>query len=440
MADQPPLQALGWHLRDRRMLLLLDNFEQVDAAAPVVGRLLSEAAGLSVLVTSRSLLRLYGEHEFPVPQLTLERRGCPAVRRAGPGGRSVVPAHRRKRGDRTRDLCPAGLPPAGDRAGRSQGPRAAARTIVAGLPARLELAASGPRDLATRQQSLRDAIGWSHDPPSPDQQRLFAALSVFAGGWTEEAAARVCGATADRLAALVACNLVRSRVEDAVVRYDMLETIREYAAERPGSDDPVRHEHAAYYLEFAEQAAEGLRGSEQQTWTARLDTERDNLRVALTYLQDATQSELRSGSRRRSASIGTASAPWVRGRPGWSRRLPPHRRLVAGLRAQALHLLGVLVSDQGDDTRALALCEASGELPREGDRAGLARSLNSQGGIARDLGDLAHAEQRYAESAELRLACSGTRRRPGRSCWATRPSSPWTGGTWSRPGRWARSA
>ena len=406
--NEPMLRTLQTHLGDRQLLLLLDNFEQVDAAAPVVSQLLSAASGLRVLVTSRSALRLYGEHEHPVPELRLADEAVPlfaarasaadpTFRVTGELAETVAEVCSRL------DCLPLAIELAAARIRRVP-----VGQMATALPGRLDLADAGPRDLASRQQTLRNAISWSHDLLEPESRRVFAAIAVFVGGCTEEAAGRVCGATSDQLDSLVSSSLLRRRIDPGEGdRFDMLETILEYAAERLGLDHTGGHRdaHAAYFLELAERAAEGLRGPDRQLWAARLDADRDNLRAAVEHLMDGPDPEL---ALRLTAALGfhwyrtgavNEATSWL------EQTLAAAPDAPGAVRAQALHALGILVADQGQDARALALCEASGELFRAaGDRSGLARSLNSQGGIARDLGDPALAERRYAESVQLRRA------------------------------------
>ncbi len=413
VSDQPLLSTLQAHLRDRRLLLLLDNFEHVDEAAPLVGQLLSAAPGVKVLATSRSRLRIYGEHDYPVPQLALADEAVPLF---GAQARAADPAFR---------LTERVVAAVGEVCERLDClalaiELAAARVteftpeqMLSVLPRRLDLAMAGPRDLAVRQQALRAAIDWSYRLLGPAEQRIFVGLAVFAGGCTEQAAQAVCGATATELSSLAATSLVRRRpAEPDGSRFDMLETIREYGLEclehgpAPGGD-AVRGEHARYYLALAETAAEELRGPDQLQWIARLESERDNMRAALTYLLDQTPpSPASEQALRLAAALGTF---WYKTGGAAEGSVWLERALAAApgspgvFRARALHRLGMLVAERGEAARALVHFEASGELfGQAGEPAWVARSLNSQGGIARDMGDSARAERLFTESADLR--------------------------------------
>ena len=409
--DEPWMRTLRRHLAVRQLLLVLDNFEQIDSAAPVVAELVSAAPRMRVLVTSRSPLRLYGEHEYPVPQLALADEAVPLF---GVRARAADPAFRVDAGLEgvvgevcsRLDCLPLAIELAAARVRDIP-----ADKMLATLPGRLDLADSGPRDLAARQQTLRNAIGWSHDLLSPQDRRVFATLGVFVGGCTDEAARRVTGADTEQLARLVAARLVQHDTEPATDQaYSMLETIREYADEQLGARRrSARSLHAAYFLELAESSVEGVRGAEQATWAA-LDSERDNFRAALDHLLEpatCTASDNAELGLRLAAALGFY---WYRtgvvaeGTSWLERALAAAPAAPDRLRGKALHLLGVLVGERGDDNpRALELCETSCALFRRvDDVAWIARSLNSQGGILRDMGEPEHAQRRFAESAELR--------------------------------------
>jgi predicted ATPase len=261
-------QELTAHIAERRMLLVLDNFEQVVAAGPALADLVVSCPNLHVLVTSRELLRLRDESEQRVlplaardaVQLFSERSGLPADAHVEP-------------------LCAAldNLPLAVE--------LAAARTdvlspaqILERLAGRLDLF-RGARDADPRQQTLRATIGWSYELLTPDERRLFARLAPFAGGCTLDAAEQVADATLDTLERLVQKSLVRHAGE----RFWMLETIRDYAREQldEGDADEMQRRHAEWYLELVERAAPHLDGPGQVAWLHRLDMEYPNVRDAV---------------------------------------------------------------------------------------------------------------------------------------------------------------
>ena len=264
------------HIAERELLLLLDNLEQVIEAAPALSTLLQGCPNLTLLVTSRELLRIQGEVEYAVPPLAEPEAVSLFCERA-----QLEPT------EEMAELCTRldSLPLAVE--------LAAARTkaltpaqILERLSSRLDLLKGG-RDADPRQQTLRATIEWSHELLSPEEQELFARLSVFSGGCTLEAAEEVCDASLDTLQSLVEKSLVRFTPSDAGSRYWMLETIREYAGERlerAGESDEPGRRHAELFLRLAERTRLMLRGPTQTAWLDRLDAEHDNLRSALLWL------------------------------------------------------------------------------------------------------------------------------------------------------------
>jgi predicted ATPase len=250
------------------MLLLLDNLEQVIEAAPELSSLLSACPNLTLLVTSRELLRISGEVEYAVPPLAEPEAVSLFCERS-----QLSPS------EEIAELCVRldSLPLAVE--------LAAARTkaltpaqILERLAQRLDLLKGG-RDADPRQLTLRATIEWSHDLLTPEEQRLFARLSVFAGGCTLEAAEEVADADLDTLQSLVEKSLLRFTYE----RYWMLETIREYAGEMLQAVDEadVQRLHGAWVSGLALEAQDNLEGGDQAVWFDRLDVERDNIRAAL---------------------------------------------------------------------------------------------------------------------------------------------------------------
>lgn len=414
--EKPLVAALQSHLAPRQLLLLLDNVEHVDEAAPELAQLLTAAPDVTMLATSRTRLRLYGEHEYPVPQLALHEEAVPLFNARA---RAADPDWRDDRfPDAVAAICQRldCLPLAIELAA-ARVPDIPMPQMSVALSRRLELADSGPRDLAPRQRSLRAAIDWSFQLLPEREQQVFTALAVFAGGCTPSAAEVICGASGTHLSALVAKNLVLRRVSKQAetgetMRFDLLETIREYGLEQLERNTSmavgVRQRHALYFVELAETASDEIRGPNQLEWMSRLDAERENLRAALTYLTDdaVPGDDTDEAALRLAAALGfywykTGS---VAEGTGWlERALDASPTAPALLRGRGLHALGILTAESGDDVRALALCETSCELFRQaGETAWVARSLNSQGGIARDTGDLDRAERMYAESADLR--------------------------------------
>jgi non-specific serine/threonine protein kinase len=375
-------------LRDRETLLVLDNFEHVLAAAPLVAELLAACSRLTALVTSRAVLRLSEEHAFDVPSLAL-----PAGPGLSVGDVAASPAvrlfvDRAKAAKHDFALTDANAAAAAEICRRLDGlplaiELAAARVRVLPPPAlltrleqRLGLLTGGPHDAPARLQTMRAAIAWSHDLLPEPEQVLFRRLSVFVGGFTLAAAEAMGSAMGDLrvdpldgVGALLDRSLLRQEAgSGGEPRYLMLETIREYGLERlagsggyPGEEASARRAHAAHFLALAEEAAPHLMpGQEDMAWVARLEAEHDNLRAALAWLAQTGEGEellrlagalfwfwkvrahFREGSAwlERALALAGDDAPVV-------------------LRAQALTGAGDLASYELDNRRAEALFEQS---------------------------------------------------------------------------------
>ena len=290
------------------MLLLLDNFEHLTSAGAMVTELLEASAGVKILVTSRALLHVYGEHDFPVPPLALPDLNLladvetlsrtPAVALFLQRATALKPDFGLTQENlrAVAEICARldGLPLAIE--------LAAARikllppaAMLARLESRLQLLTGGSRDLPERHKTLRATLGWSYELLNAAEQKLFRRLSVFASGCTIEAAEAVCNAANDLdadpldvIASLADKSLLQqSEPPDDEVRISMLETIREYALERLASSDEetaTRRAHAAFCLVLAEEGAGQLAGAERRVWMNRFDLEQDNFRAALDWL------------------------------------------------------------------------------------------------------------------------------------------------------------
>ncbi|MGZ8695937.1 MAG: BTAD domain-containing putative transcriptional regulator [Gaiellaceae bacterium] len=401
--------ALGIHdvtpvheyLAHRRLLLLLDNFEQIDDAAPAVAELLRRAPHLSVLVTSRSPLHLYGEHVFAVPPLEEEDALALFVARARAAGISVQPSAS------VRDLCawldrlPLAIELVAARAREVPPER-----VLELLPPRLELAARGPRDVPARQPTLRATIDWSYGLLGERQRIVLAQISVFAGGFTLGAARAVCGAELSELAALVAASLVvEPENPGEEPRLTLLQTVREYALERldeSGKAAPLRRQHLLYFAELAESAEPELGGSAAHVWLERLEAEHDNLRAALDWAanEGTTEDELR-------ITVALRRFWLVRGhvREG-QRRL--EEALARGddqparLRATAAGAAAAFAVARAEYEKAKVWTEESLELFRSlDDGAGVANSLNRLADVAKAEGDPETASRYYASALEV---------------------------------------
>lgn len=321
-----PLERLDAHLHERRMLLVLDNFEQVRDAAGVVSSLLAASPGLRVLVTSRAPLRLTGEQDLPVPPLGLPDLDGGAANRAEAGTRRPIDSERLLAAPAVRlfvDRAAAVRPTFALNADNAGAVAEIVRRLD-GLPLAVELAAArtrllpvqalaerlrghdglsalgtGARDLPERQRTLQAAIAWSHDLLDDAERRAFRRLAAFSGGAGLTELERVLDDPgADPLTAvegLVEHSLLRQDDVAGEPRFSMLATIREFAAERlaeSGEGSDVARRHVEAYLALAEAAAPHLTGWDQRAWMDRLDREHDNLRAALDWAIDAGETGL----------------------------------------------------------------------------------------------------------------------------------------------------
>ncbi len=308
-----PVERLVDHLAGRRVLLTLDNLEQVRSAAPVIGELLAGAPQLTVLATSRAALHVYGELEYPVPPLGVPNPRDPSDPQALARYESVAlfveraaavrPSFRLTSKDAraVADICYRldGLPLAIELAA-ARVKLLSPQAILARLEHRLALLSGGAQDLPARQQTLRGAIAWSYDLLDDADRTLFAGLAVFVGGASLDAIEAVCGPdqagdVLDGLGSLVDKSLLRrGEGADGEPRFTMLETIREYATEQlaeAGRADAVRDRHAAWFLALAEGAAGALMGADKRAALDSLELEDDNLRAALTWVTNARHVE-----------------------------------------------------------------------------------------------------------------------------------------------------
>ncbi len=383
---RPILDILREHVRDREMLLVLDNFEQVLGAAPVVGDLLDAAPQLRVLATSREPLHVAGEQELAVPPLAESEAVGLFVQRAA----AVDPAFERTEANAPAiaEICRRldGLPLAIELAA-SRVKLLSPGAILERLGSRLELLAGGPVDLPARQRTLREAIAWSHDLLDESERVLFRRLAVFAGGWTLEAAEAVAGAdlggdALEVLGSLIDKSLV-IRVPSASggSRFGMLETIREFARERLEEAEEggaVRDRHFRYFLERAVAAEPQLRLADQRRWLDELEEEHDNLRGALRWAAD---------DRRTLEGLRFAAALW--------RFWHLHAHLAEGRRwlEEVLALPG---AEEPTTERWAALTALGGLAYWQQDLDGIRQAYEGSLVLARDLGDReAEAEALY---------------------------------------------
>jgi predicted ATPase/DNA-binding XRE family transcriptional regulator len=416
VAGQTQRGALHAYLREKRYLLVLDNFEHLMGATPEVAAMIEACPNLTVLVTSRAPLRVRGEQEYPVGPLALpspERSPVSEEVADSPAGRLFV--------ERARATVPAfGL----NRA--NAGAVAAICRRLDGLPLALELAAArvrflepqallsrldraleggGARDLPPRQRTMRSTLDWSFELLSRAARDLFARLSVFSGGFTLEAAEAVgederSGGELDVMVlieSLVEHSLIVAETKDGGVRYRMLEPIRQYAQvklEESGEASEARLRHVQYYLALAEEAEPRIKGHYQVEWLDLLEAENDNLRAAISWSLETD--EVQNGAR-----FGWALRMYwlLRARQAEGRMLMEQMlerdggQLPARTRAKALDALAVCMYGLGDDRRLIAIAEEGTDLSRrDGDSHGEARGLGMMGFAALQLGELDRAQ------------------------------------------------
>ena len=421
------------YLRERRLLLVLDNFEHVMGAAGLVSGLLAAAPGLVILVTSRTVLRLSGEHEFPVPTLPVPENGTSEDADDLQQYASVRLFTERAHTAAGFELTDANAATVAEICRRLDGlalalELAAARVrllppqaLLARLDDRMGLLTAGPRDLPERQRTLRNTLAWSFELLSPAEQVLFARLGVFPGTFDLSAVEAIADDDAaadpgpaeqviDSLSSLVDASLVQPQTSSGEPRFRLLETVREYALERlrDAADWREAHDrHAAYFAALAEPRETEHKDPGQLAWLDRLETEHDNLGATMSWLVNHDELE-------RAISLGwdTWRYWWLKGHAGElrrvmeklvaeSRRLPPHQR------ALALSGAGFELRADGELARARQLFEQSLPLYEQaGDTLGAAL-------VAAGLGRVLSLQHEDAEAGYLLEQALAPLRRAG---------------------------
>jgi predicted ATPase/class 3 adenylate cyclase len=439
--NQTPIERLKHALQRRQLLLILDNFERLVAAAPIAADLLAAAPGLKMLITSRVALRVSGEYELPIPPLPLpEVDPLPplATLALHPAIDLFVTRTRAVRPDfvLTEQIAPAvamicarldGLPLAIELAA-ARGKLFPPQAMLARLQRRLSLLTGGARDLPPHQQTLRGAISWSYDLLSGEKQALFRRLGVFVGGCTLDAAEAVCKlkieneklrnhlgnntfsilnsqfSIFDGMASLLDNSLLRQvSGADGEPRFVMLETIREFALEQLDAleeAETIRRQHATYFVRLAEDADRQARGAGQLAALDRLREEHDNLRAALQWSLDCGEAAI---AIRMSGALG-----WFwdihnylsEGRRWLAAALAADDGVDPVFRARAYTSAGMLAGDQNDFETARQLFDRGLSLYREiGDRLGAAYALSYLGRMLRCQGDHGAARASLAAAA-----------------------------------------
>lgn len=419
-------QVVQDHLRERNLLLVIDNWEQVLEAAPSLSALLEDCDKIGVLATSREPLRLRWEHRFPLAPLRVpdpRQRISPQSLAAVPACALFVARAQAVRPDfrltadnaaTVAEICTRldGLPLAIE--------LAAARltlltpsAVLKHLEHRLDLS-SGDRDRPARQRTLRDAIAWSYDLLEPPEQIVVQRLAVFSGRFTLSAARAVCHLEGIEqvLERLVEANLLQIDTVEDELSLRMLETIRAFAAEQletSGDVASVRARHAEFYVALAEEAERESGSAEQARWLARLEAEHDNLRAALHTATTREQAELALRLSGALAWFWLARGYWTDGRGWLAAALNCAGIADPKVRTKALRAAAELARRQGAFGEAESCLQQALVIGRElNDREGTARTLNNLGNLAATRGQYDNAQQAYEGSLTL-LRALGTR-------------------------------
>lgn len=417
--EQTAAAMIQAYLREKRVLLVLDNLEQIVEPAAVIGaRILAAAPDVKVLVTSRIALGIRGEYEYPIPPLQLpDRHPPPTPEQLGQyeAARLFIERAQASKPDfaATKENAPAiaeichrldGLPLAIE--------LAAARirilpplVMLGRLEHRLGLLTGGARDVPLHQQTLRGTIDWSYELLTPSEQRLFQRLAVFVEGAFLEAIAAIATPaelgldTADGVESLVRKSLVRQWDTPEESRFGLLETIREYAQERltaSGEERLLRERHAAFFLEHATQHVPALRGSKPQEIAHRLDYEQANFAAALAWwLGDGHNTGRALQLAAILAQFWYIQRHWTEGRQWLGESLRQATSAPANLRAQGLLGAGILARRDGDYPAAIGFL---------GEALDYARAVTDLGLITEilfNLGSIAQKQGQYVQAQEL---------------------------------------
>ena len=420
-AGQSMTEALEQHLRERQQLLLLDNFERLLDAGALLTRLLGACPRLKVLVTSRVVLHLRGEHRYQVPAMALPPTGYRPSTEVDRYEGIHLFAERARAAKSDFEVTAGNAPVVIELCRKLDGlplaiELAAARVgmlppeaMLARLGNSLALLTDGARDLPDRQRTLRATLDWSYDLLDTGERSLFAHLAVFVGGWTLDAAEAVCDVgdkteVLRQLSALVDKSLVQQTNARDEPRFTMLETVREYALERlgeRGEAERFRRRHAGFFLRLAEEEERASRGPLQRVWLDRLEAEHDNLRAALEWSL-TSQNDTELGLQ----LAGALSHFWYVREYHSESRVWLERALKIGggaaAHARVLVSAGRLAWFQGEFARVNTLVEESLTLYRQlGDDAGAAFALLVLGRTAVSQGNLVRGQTLVEESLGL---------------------------------------
>ena len=419
---QSAIERLKTHLKPMTALLVLDNFEQVVAAAPLIGELLAACPNLKILVTSRALLKVYGEYEYIVPPLTLPdiaavRQDRVAYDDLAHADAVTLFVQRARAARHDFQLTPDSLPHIAEICARldclplaielaaAQVKLLALPTIVARLKTRLDLPGRIAPDLPARQHTLRNLLDWSYDLLNTAEKEALARLALWVGGFDMDGALAVCGGDAPMLvAALTDKSLLQVVTSENDSRFTMLETIREYAARKLSSDAEadVRRAQTAYLVALATTAEGGLNGAQQTGWLNRLEAEHANIRDVLRWaISHDPQSALELAARL--AWFWDMHGHLQEGRRWLRDVLDAAEALDPFWRGRVLNAGGNLARKQGDFEAAEDLLRQSLALRRTlGSLRDIALTLNNLGTVAYHRGRYADAQAFYEECLALK--------------------------------------
>ena len=378
---EPLVETLVEFLRNRELLLILDNCEHLlEAAARLVDKLLDLCSHLRIMATSREAIGVEGEVRWLVPPLSVpEPQGTPSSEELGAYESVRLFGERARERDPSFSFSPPNALAAAEICRMLEGiplaiELAAARVstlsleqISERLEGSLELLTHGGRTTVPRHRTLKGALGWSYDLLSESERRLFRKLSVFAGGWTLEASEAVCSGDGveerevlDLLSGLVEKSLVMVRgVDPGGARYRLLEPVRQYALDKLEESDEVeeaRRRHAEFFLALAEETETEMKGPEQATWLDRLEAENDNLRGALSWALERGEPELGLHLAEAFWWFWEARGYFDEGRRWLEQALAKGSR-ASSARARALDGVGHLALQLGEVDRAVAAAE-----------------------------------------------------------------------------------
>jgi predicted ATPase/DNA-binding CsgD family transcriptional regulator len=450
LGEQPIFEQVKVALRTKHLLLLLDNFEHVIEAAPLLTELLAACPQLKILVTSRAVLHIQGEHEYLVPPLTVpDLHPLPSIDTLRLNAAMTLFMQRAQatrpdfqltqaNAKTIAEICVRldGLPLAIELAA-SRIKLLSPQALLAKLQHRFNILTNGTHDLPLRQQTLQNTIAWSYHLLDAKEQQLFRCLSVFSHGCTLEAIENIEAMTIgtndagmlDRISSLLDKSLILTELEGEEVRIVMLETLREYGQERlndHAETEIIRRAHTIHYLKLVEEAEPYLKGAQQILWMTRLEREQENLRAALEWLLQQKETAL---AMRFCAALGWfwhLHRDWREGRYWLEAMLAlPDAEDPTAARAKVLYSAGDLAYYQDDYVVACTRFEQSEALCRELDlKRELAITLSDLGMLLHVQGNYARVGPLLAESEQLsrvlesKWELSHLLRKSGRIAWS----------------------